>query len=630
LSLGLFSDSEVAALCLRDRRRTELFREAIRRAVRPGDLVVDAGAGSGIFSLFAAQAGARRVIAIEALGSLCELLRTNARRNGFERVIEVVHGDVREVELPQAVDVVLAEMIDTWLLDEAQLPALASLRERGVIGVATRLVPERYEGWLTLGEADFGCYGLEVAFPVHDWPDLTEDGGWSCVPFRSVTEPTHAFDQTFAAAEQCLPPISIELRSMRTGTVNAARLTGEVHLGNGLRIGATPSFNGAKIVPIDPVHVRRGEPVLLRLGSSPPSRRIRPALGARQRRPLAAARARRPRRGAGGTARASPRCFRVLSTLIRPDRGTTRVLGLDPGRTCDRGAPAGGPPLAPLQPPRGADRPREPRGRGAVPGAPAHRGALLPRLAEVGLAERADDPVMTFSAGMRKRLTLARTLLQEAEVVLLDEPYGQLDPPGFRLVDDVVAGLRARGATVLWRRTSSSAGRRCASAGSSSRRDGWRWTGPARDLVRGSGLDGAGLRRAARERARGRAAEGGPAAVAHPRPARRGASSSAPPRLLLFSFAVGPDSAAVRQHSAGVPLAGPAARLDAHPRRELPERDGAARPRGQLLLPARPAALFYGKAISNWLQLSLLGVALVPVMVVLYDAGAAACSRSSG
>jgi heme exporter protein A len=80
---------------------------------------------------------------------------------------------------------------------------------------------------------------------------------------------------------------------------------------------------------------------------------------------------------------------------------------------------------------------------------PFQRAALLPLLEGVGLADRADDPPATFSAGMRKRLALARVLLQDAPVVLLDEPYGQLDPPGFRLVDGLVASLRAKGATVL-------------------------------------------------------------------------------------------------------------------------------------------------------------------------------------
>ena len=40
-----------------------------------------------------------------------------------------------------------------------------------------------------------------------------------------------------------------------------------------------------------------------------------------------------------------------------------------------------------------------------------------------------------------------------------------------------------------------------------------------------------------------------------------------------------------------------------------------------LLLPASARALYYGKALANWLQLALLGLALVPLMVVLYDAG---------
>jgi heme exporter protein A len=79
----------------------------------------------------------------------------------------------------------------------------------------------------------------------------------------------------------------------------------------------------------------------------------------------------------------------------------------------------------------------------------AGREALLARLEEVGLADRGDDPVQTFSAGMRQRLALARVLQQEAQVVFLDEPYGHLDPPGFLLVDRLLQRLRSRGTTVL-------------------------------------------------------------------------------------------------------------------------------------------------------------------------------------
>jgi heme exporter protein A len=82
-------------------------------------------------------------------------------------------------------------------------------------------------------------------------------------------------------------------------------------------------------------------------------------------------------------------------------------------------------------------------------GVDSSRAAMMPLLDEVGLAERADDYVMTFSAGMRKRISIARTLLQNAKVVLLDEPYGQLDPPGFRLIDRLVETLKLRGTTLL-------------------------------------------------------------------------------------------------------------------------------------------------------------------------------------
>ncbi len=79
----------------------------------------------------------------------------------------------------------------------------------------------------------------------------------------------------------------------------------------------------------------------------------------------------------------------------------------------------------------------------------ASRQGIMALLERVGLAARADDPVSTFSAGMRKRLSFARVLQQEPRVVLLDEPYGALDPAGFELVDTVVDELRHSGTTVL-------------------------------------------------------------------------------------------------------------------------------------------------------------------------------------
>jgi len=91
--------------------------------------------------------------------------------------------------------------------------------------------------------------------------------------------------------------------------------------------------------------------------------------------------------------------------------------------------------------------------------------------------------------------------------------------------------------------------------------------------------------------------------------------------LLLFSFAIGPDASALRTFSAGFLWLG----LLLSSTLTLAESFHAEMENraleGLLLLPADPRALYYAKAIANWLQLTILGVALVPVMTVLYDAG---------
>ena len=91
--------------------------------------------------------------------------------------------------------------------------------------------------------------------------------------------------------------------------------------------------------------------------------------------------------------------------------------------------------------------------------------------------------------------------------------------------------------------------------------------------------------------------------------------------LLLFSFAIGPNAAALRLHAAGFLWLG----LLLSSTLTLSESFHAEMENhafeGLLLLPVSPSALYYAKALANAVQLILLGIALVPVMVVLYDAG---------
>jgi SAM-dependent methyltransferase len=250
----IWSNTDYPYMCLKDEERTLAFRNAIRAVVRPGDVVVDVGAGTGILSFFAAEAGAAAVYAVEIDPVSAAALRHSVRLN--PRVadrVHVVQGDAAAVVLPRA-DVVVAEIIETGLLDELQVPVLNALRCRGVITRATRIVPERYETTLQLVTADHRYYGFEIAAPKHEWAFYASGPGWypttisavsEAVPVRSVDFAAGPVDETVAG--------EIILEVDPAAVINAVRLTGRIGLGAGLTLGASHAVNGDKILPIPTV-----------------------------------------------------------------------------------------------------------------------------------------------------------------------------------------------------------------------------------------------------------------------------------------------------------------------------------------------------------------------------------------
>ncbi len=70
-------------------------------------------------------------------------------------------------------------------------------------------------------------------------------------------------------------------------------------------------------------------------------------------------------------------------------------------------------------------------------------------LETIGLADRADDAVKTYSLGMRQRLGIGATLLKDPKLLILDEPANGLDPPGIRDIRALMRRLGDEGRTVF-------------------------------------------------------------------------------------------------------------------------------------------------------------------------------------
>jgi predicted RNA methylase len=188
--MDIWSNTDFPYQCLLDFKRTTTFQAAIQAVVKPGDIVVDAGAGSGILSFFAARAGAKKVYAVELDPLLASQLVRSVEANNLSDVIEVVEGNIEAVALPHNIDVFICELMDTGLMDEMQVSAFNTLRDRGIITTKTRLIPFHYETFIELGFTDFNYYGYKILAPKHDWPHHSGDAnGWLPTAFHAFCDP---------------------------------------------------------------------------------------------------------------------------------------------------------------------------------------------------------------------------------------------------------------------------------------------------------------------------------------------------------------------------------------------------------------------------------------------------------
>ena len=131
-----------------DRARLDAYAAALRRVVRPDSTVLDIGAGTGIMSLLACQAGARRVYAVEPSGAV-QILVDAARDNGFADRVVVLQQRSTEVTLPERADVIVSDLRGVLPPHATHFADLVDARRR-LLSPAGRLLPTSDSLWLAV------------------------------------------------------------------------------------------------------------------------------------------------------------------------------------------------------------------------------------------------------------------------------------------------------------------------------------------------------------------------------------------------------------------------------------------------------------------------------------------------
>lgn len=248
--------------CLIDEKRTLAYGKAISSTVRPGDVVVDMGTGSGVLAMLAARAGAKKVYAIEIDQSNIATLGAVFRANGLDDRIVLIHGDVCKIDLPEKVDVIIGEMIATALIEELQVPAMNNMLRFAKHGKqATRVLLTGYRTYLDLVNNPETYYGHRFKIVRYEYSDMRQ------LKSKSYSEKQLISDVDFTQINTNLKVNqNLTISITRRGEINGLRLSGESLFFDGSTLGTTYAYSYPVILPIDTREVSKGEILNVKIG----------------------------------------------------------------------------------------------------------------------------------------------------------------------------------------------------------------------------------------------------------------------------------------------------------------------------------------------------------------------------
>ncbi len=193
---------------INDTRRIDVIGAALKEVIRPGDTVVDAGTGTGIFAFLAHRLGAGKVIGLDS-SPVVKVARQIKALNFPDADIEFHRVDLRRGRLPRVrADVIVCELLGEFAVDEGIIPVMQRLRKQ-ILKRNGHLVPHTME--LVVAPAESPELGAELRF----W-DRPHQG----IDFSPLREASYSTVYNFSATrpKTLAPPLVLETIDLRTVT----------------------------------------------------------------------------------------------------------------------------------------------------------------------------------------------------------------------------------------------------------------------------------------------------------------------------------------------------------------------------------------------------------------------------
>jgi len=125
-----FTSLDMHRRMLCDQPRVDGYAAAIKAAIEPGMVVLDAGTGTGLLACIAAAAGAKHVYAVDR--SSLSLAKAVVNASGFSDRISLIQGDLKDIKLPEDVDLVITETFGALALSEGGMPDVTACCEKNL------------------------------------------------------------------------------------------------------------------------------------------------------------------------------------------------------------------------------------------------------------------------------------------------------------------------------------------------------------------------------------------------------------------------------------------------------------------------------------------------------------------